>query len=324
MIEEVAPEELPSDAFPLTDIRVRMRDYYAAIWQGGFRDSLLVGLVGDGPACAAVSDDAHGLISFFERPVELELSTEPHDATGSLELARRKLAEELIARAEDHQMPLIASIPEGSGSMLAPAGRELLSRGAQAEPDFRGRVDLVQSEEVLFKTLRKSTRQRVRRSRSILEPGTEIIDSLSPVDARMAELREFHLEVAGRVTRPEESWKVMAEEIRDGFAEAIFCRLDGRLVAATFVRLGKWVAEAGTSVYARDRFDLPLGHWPKWLSIMRAKEHGLSRYMLYGIYPDPKDSSQKLRRIGEFKRGFASDVEVAMNFHLVPSADPQS
>ena len=286
---------------------------------GGVRDSLLVGLVGGSPACAALSEDAYNQISFFGRPVELELSAD-HGATDSMELARRKIAEELIARAEDHQTPLIASIPDWSGPMLVPAARELLSRGAQAELDFRGRVDLAQSEEALFKTLRKSTRQRVRRSRSILEPGTEIINSRSPVDARMAELREFHLEVAGRVTRPEESWKVMAEEICDGFAEAIFCRLDGRLVAATFVRLGKWVAEAGTSVYARDRFDLPLGHWPKWLSIMRARQRGLTRFMLYGIYPDPKNSSQKLRRIGEFKRGFASDFEVALNFNLKPSA----
>ncbi len=281
-----------------------------------FRQSLFLGFVNGTPGSAALSNDAHGRISYFERPVGLEIASIEGGARAEHEVSRRAVTKQLIDWAHADRLALEISIPDFRGPTLQPAAKALLSQGAWSEPDYRGHVDLFRSDESLFKSLRKSTRQRVRASKSLLEAGTELVDASSAVDKRMQELQEFHYEVAGRVTRPNESWVVMADEIRSGAAEAIFCRLDGRLVAATFVRFGKWVAEAGTSVYARDRFDVPLGHWPKWLSIVRAKQLGLWRFLFTNLYPHTATSPEKLQHIAMFKRGFASDIEIAMNFGL--------
>jgi hypothetical protein len=136
----------------------------------------------------------------------------------------------------------------------------------------------------------------------------ETVDHAHPDRSLFKRYQDFHHAVAGRSTRPQESWGAMFDWITGGHGELILASLDGELVAGTMVVDGVSTAYYASGVYDRERFDKPLAHWPLWLAMLHAGERGMKTFDL-GDLPVEGAASPKEVNIGYFKRGFATRTE---------------
>jgi hypothetical protein len=173
-------------------------------------------------------------------------------------------------------------------------------------PHIEGFADLGAGEPGLRKGLRKSFK-------SLLNWGQrnmaiEIIDQAHPDRTLFRRYQDFHQAIAGRSTRPQESWDAMFDWIASGHGELILASLDGELVAGTMVVDGASIAFYASGVYDRERFDKPLAHWPLWLSMLHAGARGMTIFDI-GDLPLEGTASPKEVNIGYFKRGFATRKE---------------
>ena len=134
------------------------------------------------------------------------------------------------------------------------------------------------------------------------------VNKETPNRALFDRYREFHAEVAGRITRPEQSWNVMYEWIALGGGELILAFLEDRLVAGSMFIDGKETLIYASGVYDRAEFDKPLAHYPVWLGIERAHARGI-KILELGDIPIRGDKSEKEYQIGYFKRGFATHID---------------
>lgn len=141
-----------------------------------------------------------------------------------------------------------------------------------------------------------------------------VLDSAEGMEANWPAFVELHREVAGRVTRPAETWELQRRMILAG--EALLIHLvdpaDGRMVGGGFFQMTRDEALYSVAAYDRTLFDKPLGHVVQARAIECFKALGQRWYRLGersfpGDRPAPTD---KELAIAAFKQGFAS--------HLVP------
>jgi hypothetical protein len=180
------------------------------------------------------------------------------------------------------------------------------SRGAAMQQQPVASVDLAAGPAAWRAALRKSSRSLInwgRRNLSIAQVNKE-----RPDRVLFDRYREFHAEVAGRVTRPEASWNVMYEWIIRGGGELTLASLEHKMVAGSMFIDGTETSIYASGVYDRTQFDRPLGHYPMWLGIEHAQMRGMKRLEL-GAVPHQGTVSEKEYQIGYFKRGFATHTE---------------
>lgn len=127
---------------------------------------------------------------------------------------------------------------------------------------------------------------------------------------------DFHARIAGGSRRGPEYWGVYWDEILAGTAElALGWLADGSLVSGSIVVRAGATAYYASGVYDRDQFDKPLGHWPLWATILRAKEQGAAWFDL-GAIPPRGEASDKEINIAFFKRGFTSHRHLRIKWTL--------
>jgi hypothetical protein len=208
-------------------------------------------------------------------------------------------------------------IEAGTGLTIARAGHrdpgqalrdwevKLLQAGGRQVAHYRGHVALDGGETGIRRQMRKSYRSLVNWGRR--EMQLVFMDGAN-ADAQLFDaFRLFHLQVAGRVTRPLASWTAMFNLVEQGKAILGLGYLDGELVAATYLFCHGGLALYGTGVYDRDRFDKPISHWPLFATMQRAGESGARLCDLGEVFPDP-GTSAKEQNIAFFKKGFTDTV----------------
>ncbi len=177
----------------------------------------------------------------------------------------------------------------------------------------RALCDLSMLESDLWRSVRKSYRPLVNWGRKTMTVAQ--MNGANPDQTLLAEYQTFHCRVAGRVTRSQKSWDIMGDWICSGGGELLLGYIDGALVSGTMVIDEKRIGYYASGVYDRDR-NQPLGHWPLWLSIVRAKERGL---LTYDLGDASDNGSAKERAIAFFKRGFASSIgELSVSHSIEP------
>ena len=130
------------------------------------------------------------------------------------------------------------------------------------------------------------------------------------------EYQTFHKRIAGRVTRPQASWDIMFETIAGGSGELSLGHDDsGSLISATLVIDSDRVSQPASAVYDRAKFDKPIGHWPVFNAILRAKKRGKS-YYVFGNIPAAGTASDKELSIAMFKRGFVDSLDFKLIWEL--------
>ena len=65
--------------------------------------------------------------------------------------------------------------------------------------------------------------------------------------------------------------------------------------------------------YDRDRFDKPIGHWPMHTAIVRSLGRGLKWFDI-GDIPTEGTASAKEYNIGQFKKGFVTEIGAWINW----------
>ncbi len=189
--------------------------------------------------------------------------------------------------------------------MLSPLGEVALGYDAKASMTLTGMVDLTAGPIVWKRALRKSFHQFVNWGRKSLV--IDYVNGTSPSIEKFEAYREFHAHIAGRVTRPKESWDIQFAEVARGRGELILGYLDGKLAAGSLFIDGTEVTLYMNGVYDR-ALDKPLAHYMIWHGIERAHGRGLKRFQLGDIHlPDVVDD--KRHSVGYFKRGFATHFD---------------
>ena len=273
----------------------------------------------EGQAVAVVACTAGGgRLTCFGFPIEI-LSRPGLDKPIARRAAReimgeigRLSREHGLAAAELRTCP--RNDPDG---MVAAA---LIGAGAIPRLEFRAEVDLALSDDDLAADLRHGHRQQARWGEAHL--SLTHIDARAPCPEQFDRIRVLHAEVAGRVTRPRESWLAMLDFIAQGRGEAILGSCGQALVAANVVLDAGDTAYYASGVYRRDHFDKPLAHHCLFKAILRAKQRGLAFFDIGAIALPGDAASAKEMAIGYFKRGFTSRLVSSICWRLPPRGNP--
>lgn len=195
--------------------------------------------------------------------------------------------------------------------------RVMLDSGASVALEFAAEANLVLPEEQLWRSLRKSYRSLINSGKR--ELTIQLVDGAAPDRERFEVYRELHREVAGRVTRPAESWDVMYGMVVDGRAQLVLAYLEDRPVAATYLMMFGPIALYASGAYARDLGKFPVSHWPLYASMLEARRRGVTRLVLGAVFPHVGPaSSAKERSIASFKLGFATSVSAWRTYGIGP------
>lgn len=279
------------------------RLYYPAVHGDACRDLSFAILVDEAPAAIVLVTLLDGKLCLYGLPLRV-FYADGADAAVRANATRLAMTE-LDRLAADFSVAEI-SVREPAASLLSPLGDACLARGARAAFKLVAQVELPPGPDAWRKNLRKSYRSLLnwgKRELRIETPASrlEIADGFE-------RFRAFHREVAGRVTRGEDSWRAMEEFVANGGGELVLAHLEDRLVSANLFIDGKKTSIYMTGVYDRNLFDKPLAHYPLWHSLERARTRGLHQAELGDVF-FKGDVSDKEQQIGYFKKGFATHLE---------------
>lgn len=125
------------------------------------------------------------------------------------------------------------------------------------------------------------------------------------------EFKNMHLKAAGRITRSEKSWRMHFEDITNDCGLLIYVRDHKDLfLGGGFFNYSKDEANYSVAAYDRGFFHLPIGHIVQFRAIKEFQKKGLKWYKL-GHLPfkgDMAKPSEKYMNIGNFKKGFATNI----------------
>jgi hypothetical protein len=277
------------------------RTYHAAVY--GDRDISFAIRAADLPVLVCLCAPLDGTLSFYSLPLRLcarpDLSETIHHA------AVQAAFTHLDALAIKHGTRDIL-VREQAASGLSVIGEACTSRGAQATPLQHACVDLTVGQASWRRALRKSSRSLINWGKRNLE--MRFANRESPDRSLFSDVQRLHTNVAGRVTRSQNSWDVMYDFVAAGRGELIGGYLDGELVAGSLFIDGTEICIYASGVYNRMLFDKPLAHYSVWLAIERAHLRGM-KVLELGVVHDKGSVSDKEYQIGYFKRGFATHID---------------
>jgi hypothetical protein len=178
-----------------------------------------------------------------------------------------------------------------------------------------GIIDLRLSEQEIRGSLRKSYKSLV--NWGAREMSIRIADQNNLVPADIETFKQFHIAVAGRKTRSDESWNAQFEAVRMGRGFITFGYLGENLVAVTFIQAGLTEAFYGVGVYDRKLMadGLPIAHYPLYSSILTAKKYGFHFFKIDGL--DQTDGkTEKQNNIAFFKKGFVNAISLETHYEF--------
>ncbi len=178
-------------------------------------------------------------------------------------------------------------------------------------------ADLSHPTEELRADVRKSVKSLLNWGRRSLE--LRYCNAENPDRTLCEAYQHLHARVAGRVTRSQGSWDVMFETVRRGCGELVTAHLDGELVGGLLVLDGSRSCYYTSGASLRERFDLPLAHWPLMDAILRAKQRGM-RWFDIGEVLFAGEATDKEVSIAHFKKAFTSRVEVRAEWRFSGSS----
>ena len=281
------------------------RAYYPAVFEDRRCDTSFA--VTDAGSPLAIVQCTRGIdeLDYYGAPVRLFLrdglgarDAEPAIATAFVQLDN--LAGEDRSRR-------VTIRDDGSLGALSTVGKQCLNRRAAGALRLTGLCALDRGETGMRRGLRKSFQSLVNWGRRNLKLVS--VNVANPDAELFKSYQAFHADVAGRVTRSEQSWTAMFDWIACGRGELILGYLNNdELVTGTLVVDGIISSFYASGVYDRARFHQPLGHWPLWLAMVHSSARGKSVFTL-GDLPLAGAASEKEIAIGYFKRGFATEIQ---------------
>lgn len=165
-------------------------------------------------------------------------------------------------------------------------------------------IDLRPSEEELWRALRRNHRRNIKKVENLT---AKIYTSAEITPAIFEKYQIMHRIAAGRQTRPDETFRIMFEWIKEhlGFLAAI--EVKGKTIGFEYFTAYKNNGYGFSAANDPEFAFLPIRHLVEWQAILRMKRMGYDFYEI-GVqwyapllhdFPD-----EKRRNIAHFKRGF--------------------
>ena len=124
-----------------------------------------------------------------------------------------------------------------------------------------------------------------------------------------SDFRALHKNVAGRVTRPKESWDIQHNAIKNGDAFLVYVsNTEGKMVGGGYFDMSANEGNYSVASYDKNLIDEPLGHMVQYQAILTLKEKGRSLYYIGSrfYFENLPSISKKLVDITSFKAGFST------------------
>ncbi len=290
----------PGDAQPHPATGTFGRAYYRMALAGISEDRSFAIFDESAPVAFVLCSVGLDGLNYFGMPIKIWLAPQLGDRQGRRAL---RVVLDQLSRLCPETVECYA-VSDTAGPTLTWFGRQLMSSRARPELRCVALVDLSLTPERLLSEVRSRYRPLINWGRKKLVMS--YVNAASPDRSMFESFREFHFRIAGRITRPTSSWEVMFDTLRGGKGELSLAHDDtGTLVSSALIIDGASTAIYASAVYDRDQFDKPLGHWPMFDAILRARQRGM-RYFEVGEIPWVGTATQKEENIAFFKRGFAS------------------
>ena len=274
------------------------RLYYPTVLGGALTECSFVVVDSDGPVLLVQCSVQDGGLSHYGFPIRFV----HRPGLGGSQIRKSSNAafrhiEEIGAR-EAH----ISGGP--ADGFLSLVDRGCLDRGGQPRLRMRAEADLSLDEDDLRRDLRDSYRSLINWGRKNLR--LVHVNAENPDRGLLGDLADFHAATAGRRVHGDATWKALFDHIAQGGGEICMGYTeDGTLVSGAMVIDEADVALYFLAVYDRERFDKPMGHWPLFDSMLRAKTRG-RRYFDLGEFVARGAAGSKEYNIGFFKKGFTA------------------
>lgn len=284
-------------------------EYYPLALGQNYSDRSFVLLDSNKPLAAVICGTNGDTFTQFGSPIQLFLSS---DLSNKKE--RRVLQGILkhISNKADGEKTL--KLADNIGPRLTQVGEISLSLEGRVCAQVLALVDLLQSERGIYSAVRKSYRPFINWGRENLR--LEYINANNPLHSKFSDFQNFHRYISGRKTRSQKSWDTMFSAIKKNMAELTLGYYMGELVSGTLVIDGTDVSIYASGVYDRNKFNLPLSHWPLYDGILRSKNRGKKVYEI-GLVDKGSNHEEKESNIALFKRGFANNLSPEI-YWLVP------
>ena len=165
-------------------------------------------------------------------------------------------------------------------------------------------IDLSQTPEAIRMSFRNSYKPLINWGKKNIT--VEIFDSKNNDRDKFMQFKSFHIEVAGRQTRSDETWELQYDAISKGDAYLVLGYFQAKLVTAVYVIFGKAWAYYGVGVNDRELMaeNLPIAHYSMMVAINKAKDMGLKFFDMGSI--SVVEGEEKLNAIAKFKKGFSN------------------
>ena len=186
-------------------------------------------------------------------------------------------------------------------------------------------VDLRQDENILWSNLRKSYRSLINKSLKTYQ--FHILDSHSVTCEAIEDFAKLHISVAGRITRPIETWHAQYEFIKSGDGFAILCFDKSKLIGASLFNISTLHSYYAVGVV--DKEFISTGIYPAmlWKAITFSKELGISylevdmdNKKIQNKYFDSKSSAISFFKSGFGGNYFVRPIATRQNPLISPSA----
>jgi FemAB family protein len=123
------------------------------------------------------------------------------------------------------------------------------------------------------------------------------------------EFQQLHIEVAGRVTRCELSWKSQFDSVNNGSSFFISLRdTEKKLIGGALFNTSRDEGLYAVAAYDRNLFNMPVGHLVQFMAIEEFKRRNIKWYYLGDRTLPNSDPipTEKEQNISKFKQGFAN------------------
>ena len=183
-------------------------------------------------------------------------------------------------------------------------------------------ADLTGSEASYKQDMRKSYRSLISKGLRLWQH--KLYTSMS--DQLTEQIRQFHIQVAGKETRSKLTWQLQQQMVnkKEAFLIALYGdngQQDNALIGAALFNLSPLQASYSIGVYDRNLFDQPISHVIQHIAMQHLREAGIRRYYLgnrHHAFERPKPTDKETS-IGFFKEGFSNstDIEVIAELFLL-------
>lgn len=174
------------------------------------------------------------------------------------------------------------------------------------------KLDLTPSEDELLMSMRKTTRNLIRRAK---KDGVEIFTSTSPEDVdQFIELMNETHKRHSFVPYPDKMYHKQVQSFNDDDQVLVFTgKHDSTVIASAIIMYYGNVASYHHGASIRSK--VPVAYLLQWSAILEAKRRGCREYSFWGI-DETNDPKKPFYGITKFKKGFGGSVR-----YLLPAQD---